>query len=110
MTKQTVRQSKKAADQKFALGVTAGRAWADSGRSYAAVEAVARYVAYTLEGDDGVTDVVKEESLAVAMLKLVGDDECPLVDNGGDDRDPDYEDGWYDGVCDVFAAWVKEGS
>jgi hypothetical protein len=73
-----------------------GRAWAESGRSYYAVEAVYRHHM----GDEAGKD-------QAAMLRAIGDDdECPLLGCRPvfiyDLSRMDYLRAWVIGVCEAF--------
>jgi hypothetical protein len=82
------------------LGAKDGRAWAESGRSYYAVEAAYLY----FETPD--EDEAEKDKLKAAMFKAIGDDdECPLVAGSpATDKTADkvYVNAWFDAVREVF--------
>jgi hypothetical protein len=80
-------------------GVVAGIAWAENGRSIAAVEAVVKWSGTNATDDKG-RDLFE---LAVAE---VGDDEefAAFLDQIG----ASYERGWHAGVRAVFDKWMEK--
>jgi hypothetical protein len=85
-------------DEDLKLGRVAGRAWAESGRSIAAVEAVARSNRRFCWEDE---DEEREGSFAV-MAEAVGDDEEFEALN---QRSNAYQWAWHGAVQDVFEEW-----
>jgi hypothetical protein len=89
------------------LGNTAGRKWAEDGRSIAAVEAVNKWCAADRMDD----------ALFKAMVKEIGDDDefaalkaksnhprSELITAAGYKAHV-YRGSWYGGVCEVFEKW-----
>jgi hypothetical protein len=80
-------------DEMNRFGHEDGRAWAESGRSYYAVEAVYRYCM--------CDDEAEKDKLEAEMLKAIGDDdECPLIGDGS--IEDIYAEAWFESVCEVF--------
>lgn len=86
------------------LGRLAGRAWADSGRSIAAVEAVVdvlrnirqrQKLGYADDGELGA-------ELYLRMRQEIGDDEEFLA---LEHKSDDFHGGFYIGVCEIAKEW-----
>lgn len=83
-----------------ARGLLAGREWAESGRSIAAVEAVVDYVE-----ELGDPDFDGDEAAAFEMLiDEVGEDDEEFFTALASD-DVDYIAGFFDGVRNIFNEW-----
>jgi hypothetical protein len=78
----------------FGFGKADGRAWAESGRSIAAIEAV-----YNLcTRDEDCSGDLEAELMDKMIAEIGDDDEFDAID----DEDAAYSDAWFDGVCEVF--------
>jgi hypothetical protein len=89
--------NRKRTKAEYERGKRAGHAWAESGRSIAAVEAVVSYLDAESENDE----------LLAAMLREVhadgDDDEFEAVRRMAKGSKGAYAAGWYDGVSELYS-------
>jgi hypothetical protein len=95
----SVRAQRKYQKEQTKSGKADGRAWAENGRSIAALEAVYNYWTSGEKSEDERIDLLDK------MVDEIGEDE-EFNTLSDDDM---YQDAWYEAVCDVYeeilASW-----